>query len=252
MSVVKELFEEYINMRENGMSSKDALNALHQPISPISKSDKQLLAQALRKWEKQAKVSQEAEYADTTEQEEEGLMDRLEKQQMSWVECPTCGKKNRANAVFCYSCGLMMDISAHMGTRHFSDSSGKPPDYFGVESVLTLRAPETNHEYELHPQQNPNELLIGRTSANNVMPPDVDLNEAGGDHQGVSRLHLSIKYDKAEDTLEINDLSSANGTSINGHKLHPKEVRILRDGDELQLGKLVLFVSFYHPGSEVR
>ncbi len=32
----------------------------------------------------------------------------------------------------------------------------------------------------------------------------------------------------------------------------PKEVRILRHGDELRLGKLVLAISFRHPSSPVQ
>ena len=45
----------------------------------------------------------------------------------------------------------------------------------------------------------------------------------------------------------VADLGSANGSYINGQRMMPKEVRVLRHGDELRLGKLVLLASFRHP-----
>ena len=48
-------------------------------------------------------------------------------------------------------------------------------------------------------------------------------------------------------TVLVSDLGSANGSFINGQRMMPKEVRVLRHGDELRLGKLVLLASFRHP-----
>jgi pSer/pThr/pTyr-binding forkhead associated (FHA) protein len=50
-----------------------------------------------------------------------------------------------------------------------------------------------------------------------------------------------------DNTVVIVDLDSVNHTYINGQRLHPKEVRVLRDGDELRLGKLSIKVTFKHP-----
>ncbi len=57
----------------------------------------------------------------------------------------------------------------------------------------------------------------------------------------VSRLHAKIW--KKENTIHIQDLSSTNGTFVNGKRLHPGEETEIKKGDELNLGKLaVLFV----------
>jgi pSer/pThr/pTyr-binding forkhead associated (FHA) protein len=60
--------------------------------------------------------------------------------------------------------------------------------------------------------------------------------------QGVSRRHLSITRD--HDTVTVTDLGSANHTYLNGQRLIPFEHRILRDNDELRLGRLVIRVAF--------
>jgi hypothetical protein len=246
MNAPDEVFDEYVNMRENGMSSRDALNVLLPYIVPLSKSAKKPLADAMREWDRKAKETEDAISKKDVAAAQPQLGDNIH-----WVECPSCRKKNCIDAIFCFSCGLLMDISSFTGTKHFTNSLGENRDYFGMESVLVLRVPETSHEYELRPQHSKSELLIGRASANNAITPDIDLSEAGGGNLGVSRLHLSIKYDADGEVIEFYDLNSANGVFVKGQRLHPKEVRILRDGDELQLGRLVLWVAFFHPGNEV-
>ena len=251
MSVVNELFQEYINMRENGMSSKDTLNALRSYITPLSKSIKKPLADAIKTWERNAKETQSEESADANIQNGDAAAEQLQDQDVNWLECPSCNKKNRVDAVFCFSCGLLMDVSSQLGTKHFTDSLVQDLDYFSMESVLVIRAAETNHEYELRPQHSKNGLLVGRCSANNAITPDIDLSEAYGESLGVSRLHLSIKYSADDEAIEICDLSSVNGSFVNGQKLQPKVIRILRGGDKLKLGKLILWVDFFHPGNEI-
>jgi pSer/pThr/pTyr-binding forkhead associated (FHA) protein len=43
-------------------------------------------------------------------------------------------------------------------------------------------------------------------------------------------------------------MNSANGTFVNGQRLHPQEVRVLRHGDELRLGRMV-FQTLFHQSS---
>jgi pSer/pThr/pTyr-binding forkhead associated (FHA) protein len=42
------------------------------------------------------------------------------------------------------------------------------------------------------------------------------------------------------------DMGSANGVYVNGQKLVAKEERVLRDGDQLRLGQLVLDAAYRH------
>lgn len=46
------------------------------------------------------------------------------------------------------------------------------------------------------------------------------------------------------DTVVVSDMGSANSTYLNGQRLMPYEPRILRDNDELRLGRLVIRISF--------
>jgi pSer/pThr/pTyr-binding forkhead associated (FHA) protein len=112
---------------------------------------------------------------------------------------------------------------------------------------MQLRVSDTGKIFELHPQKSKVELLIGRVTNNSK--PDIDLGDQGGDKRGVSRVHLSVRYDAHQHTIHVIDLSSANGSFINGQRVYPNEVRILRHGDELKLGKMVLNVSFSHSKS---
>ncbi|MCD4686074.1 MAG: FHA domain-containing protein [Anaerolineae bacterium] len=85
-------------------------------------------------------------------------------------------------------------------------------------------------------------LLLGRYDAPSDSVPDIDLEEYDGTRLGVSRRHAVITVD--EDGLRVMDLDSANHTFINGQRLIAHQERILRDGDELRLGQLVMRVNF--------
>ncbi len=172
----------------------------------------------------------------------------------TWIECGNCKKTNRADAVFCYACGYLLDqVPGQYGTKRFADavSTSFESAYFGPDSVLVLSVREDNTEYDLRPQLTDHEIIIGRNTDQSAMSADIDLSTHRADQLGVSRLHLAVTWVKKENTLQVYDLGSANGSFINGQKLHPKEIRVLRNGDQLRLGRLVLRTDFYHPGDEV-
>ncbi len=75
-----------------------------------------------------------------------------------------------------------------------------------------------------------------------VAVPDIDLTPHDAIEKGVSRTHAVLTRD--QETVVVADLNSANGTFLNGQKLMPNEPRILRDNDELRLGRLVIRVAF--------
>ena len=68
-------------------------------------------------------------------------------------------------------------------------------------------------------------ITIGREEVN-----DVQLND-----ERISRLHAKLQEDQGH--VIFTDLSSTNGIRINGH---PVQLRILRPGDHLQLGRCTL------------
>jgi pSer/pThr/pTyr-binding forkhead associated (FHA) protein len=55
----------------------------------------------------------------------------------------------------------------------------------------------------------------------------------------ISRAHAAIGFE--EDAFFVQDLGSTNGTLVNGTR---EEKRALADGDEIQMGKLILGIKF--------
>lgn len=82
---------------------------------------------------------------------------------------------------------------------------------------------------------------LGRLDPASNIFPDVDLTRDGVQAQSVSRRHAEIFRQGLEVVVE--DLGSVNGTFVNGKRLDPYLPEPLRDGDILQLGKLLIKVS---------
>ncbi len=86
-------------------------------------------------------------------------------------------------------------------------------------------------------------VIVGRLSkVPGDAQPDVKLNPFGADEKGVSRQH--IKLIRKHDLIYVSDLGSSNGTFLNGRPLMRNCLRVLRSGDDLQLGVLKLRVVF--------
>jgi hypothetical protein len=113
--------------------------------------------------------------------------------------------------------------------------------YLGQTSTILLWVSGTDKPIEIAPQ---GELIIGRSAEGSAMQPDIDLAPYSAEDLGVSRLHVALK--RTDNTVVIADLNSKNCTYINGQRLHGHEVRVLRDGDQIRLGKLAIKVTFKH------
>jgi pSer/pThr/pTyr-binding forkhead associated (FHA) protein len=85
-------------------------------------------------------------------------------------------------------------------------------------------------------------MILGRADSSSTQVPDLDLTPYGALEKGVSRMHAAIH--RSEDTLTLVDMGSVNGTHLNGQRLIPEQPRVLRDGDEIRLGKLVAHIYF--------
>lgn len=85
-------------------------------------------------------------------------------------------------------------------------------------------------------------IRLGRIDPKQGVYPDVDLTNDLAMEYGVSREHACIF--RRGNTIELEDLGSTNGTMLNGARLAPYLPVPLRDGDQLQLGKLLIEVSF--------
>lgn len=81
-------------------------------------------------------------------------------------------------------------------------------------------------------------MMIGRSDPVANFYPELDLTPYGGQEHGVSRRHAQVVQGEDHKALYLEDLGSANGTRINGFALEPRRRYRLRDGDELEFGRL--------------
>jgi hypothetical protein len=75
------------------------------------------------------------------------------------------------------------------------------------------------------------ELLLGRTDAKTRVFPDVNL-----DDSAASRRHVSVWLEAGDAQFYVQDLESANGTSLNGNEIDPGVPIKLNNGDILKIG----------------
>ncbi len=84
--------------------------------------------------------------------------------------------------------------------------------------------------------------IVGRTDPKSRALVAVRLDKYGAMGAGVSRQHIAFLTERQ--FIKVMDLSSSNGTYLNGRKMISYQPRILRDGDELRLGNLLIRVHF--------
>ncbi len=210
-----------------------------QPITPIQVATPPVEHEATRK----IPLRNLAKERQTNEQEKTAT------NQVIWINCPNCNRSNQKHELVCYSCGHLLEASkSQQETQALAETNDLTysEDFFDQDSVLILKARSSGKTFLAEPQKSDHELVVGRSAKGSAVMPDIDLADEDGDKLGVSRLHLNIGYDERSHTICVSDIGSANGTYLNGQRLHPHEVRVLRDHDEVRLGKLVLLVSFRH------
>jgi CheY-like chemotaxis protein len=86
------------------------------------------------------------------------------------------------------------------------------------------------------------EMLIGRSDDARGIYPDIDLSRHDARKAGVSREHARLCA--RDNRITIEDLQSANGVSVNGRQIAPRQPYRLREGDTVRLGHLQLQVHF--------
>lgn len=162
--------------------------------------------------------------------------------------CPTCQHPNREGFMFCEDCGqnLQNTGSVTLPTRQIDPATNDlharatwGTARFSEQAVIVLHIRDVPEPIILRPQSR---VIMGREDITSIAKPDLDLTPYGALEKGVSRIHAAIC--RNEDTLIIVDMGSANGTHLNGQRLVPEQPRVLRDGDEIRLGKMVLHAYF--------
>src|SRR6266540_5515370 len=165
--------------------------------------------------------------------------------------CSNCKSKQFDGTIFCSECGASLIHTRHNETTVSLGQPGPTSDIDDPEPMfvpaptppdvptLTLVIMNSGRQIKLVVGD---DLLIGRKDNARGIFPDVDLGLDGGYDAGVSRRHAILAYDNGVYTVE--DLSSSNGTFINGQQLPAQQATRLKQGDELKCGTLLMRVEF--------
>ena len=122
---------------------------------------------------------------------------------------------------------------------------------FCPHSTLVLRERKHGTTFQLSCCHLDMGMLLGRSLNTDNSPQHLDLTPLNGEELGVSRLHTYVCYDPETHAILVIDLDSLNGTFINDKRLGDSEVRMLRHGDRLRLGKLEFGVTILHTLTEL-
>jgi len=157
------------------------------------------------------------------------------------IKCPFCDSVFPEGTLFCKECGSYLTEGDEQATESLGEQAsaeaqqGQPSSAAFATLVLAI---EDGGRIELPLSK---EVVLGRLDASRAVFPDVDLTSEDGMDKGVSRRHARIS--RQDDQVFIEDLGSLNGTFLNAHHLVPEMPYPLKDGDQVQLGKLVLTIN---------
>ncbi len=167
------------------------------------------------------------------------------------VKCSYCQAEYPENTLFCDECGFYLLegnrketdllVMGEMTWMEGEETGEALEEWEWVTFPLGLKLtiPDNGCDVEVPLTKGVN---IGRLDPDSASFPDVDLTSVGGLEKGVSRRHAKIT--RHERKVFIEDLGSINGTFLNRKKLTPYFPQALKNGDQLQLGKLMLRVNF--------
>ena len=177
---------------------------------------------------------------------------------MGMINCPHCQNENLTGAEFCDECGTRLQTMLAQSftppppsflcedlkpsparplspiSRLFEEDDNAPLSLLSRARLVVVIAGHAGKEFSLSKA----EMLIGRWDAARGIFPDVDLDEVDAETK-VSRRHARIITRNNQYWIE--DLGSLNGTIINRqHRLQRGQPYLLKDGDEIIVGKTFL------------
>ncbi len=137
------------------------------------------------------------------------------------ISCVKCGHQNLAEAKYCEHCGAVILRSPVVS----SSPIGQP--YFRIaQSDQTIEFPVGKTSFQ-----------IGRQDPESEQFPEMDLAEYNAHIFGVGRKHARVTIQSGQ--VYIEDLDSVNGTMVNQKRILPARPTLLKDGDEVRLGKMI-------------
>lgn len=161
------------------------------------------------------------------------------------MKCRTCGSESPVEARFCSNCGASLTDPTGDTTTMFPVTAEDPTESVQLTdqeraAAKTLAAGNALLIVNRGPG-NSNRFLIDSDITNVGRHPESDIFL---DDITVSRHHA--KFVRSGDKLYLEDLGSLNGTYVNRTLLDGRTV--LREGDEIQIGKYRATISLSEPG----
>lgn len=128
------------------------------------------------------------------------------------------------------------NLGEPMSDRESTPTNGQPPTSWR----LVLHFENSKRAFvDLRPGDR---VLVGRADDDGPADLGLDLAPYGAAQRGVSRHHAAFTY--LDGLVHIEDLSSTNGTRINGFQIASDRTYRLRDGDEVEFGSARVVVRF--------
>jgi pSer/pThr/pTyr-binding forkhead associated (FHA) protein len=164
--------------------------------------------------------------------------------------CPKCANKEPVGALFCSKCGESLVANQAGGAL----SAGEKPtidtiDSSVIQSLSKGSKLDASINVALAVKVEGRDLVIriqktdytfGRAALGQAVIPDFDLTPYEGLAKGVSRIHAMIVSSDKE--IFLRDLTSINGSQINGIRLSPNMDYPIKSGDMINLGRLIITV----------
>ncbi len=244
---LKDVFNDYVERRRNGMLPDEATRQVQTMAELIPRSERNQLAAMVREWELKEgpkfRPTQLIEKQRTPTANQPVMEAVTNTNAPKQPRCPHCGMPARIGEITCPSCGNPLKAN-RANTRALGGDSGNNRP---LAMTATLN-PATRLFLIVRGYIQPieldggDDLVIGRSTNDSPIQPDIDLSPYQAAEMGVSRLHATFK--RFHNTVSLMDMDSVNRTFINGQRLHPHEIRVLHDDDEIRLGKLTLKLKF--------
>lgn len=167
------------------------------------------------------------------------------------TQCHECGEELLEGTLFCGECGAYLvqsediQLTLEMPVANGSSKQGpaRPLDHrlgFGLKADrIIFVIPGTGRRLSLDLG---GEIAIGRADTRQGIWPEVDLTVDEGVQSGVSRKHALVR--ESDEGVVLVDLHSTNGTWVNKTRLAPERPHLLKNGDMIRFGQLLVQVYF--------